>query len=99
MTLEFRVNRVRDDGKGGTLILKEPESGADYATWPFHVDGEDSNMPGENVWTWKNPDEPRRNITLSPSLLYDGGIGPYFHLYIRDGEIEHLSDCECGCSK
>lgn len=99
MTVEIHGGRMRDDGKGGVLYLVNSD-GSDYAAWPFHIDGEDSDMAGENVWTWENPEVTSyRNVTLSPSLKYEGGIGPNFHIYIREGEIEHLGDCACGCSQ
>jgi len=97
MVVQFHVSRIRDDRTGGTIIIKDPQTNSDYARWTFHVDGEDSNMPGENVWKWENPNEDKSNLTLSPSLKYEGGIGPHFHIFIRDGEIEHCGDCECGC--
>ena len=101
MTLQIAFDApgtsLTDDERGGTLILREPDSGSDYATWSFHVDGEDSNMPGPHVWEWENPDEPIEDVTLSPSLRYQGGIGPDFHVFIKNGEVEHCGDCQCGC--
>lgn len=83
--------------KRGSLILKEPETNSDYASWEFHVDGDDADLPYPNVWTWENPDDPIEDVTLSPSLQYRGGIGPDFHVFIKDGEIKHCRDCQCGC--
>ena len=98
MTVQINGGRIRDDGTGGVLYLGHSD-GSDYASWPFHINGEDSNMPGENVWDWENPNEADgpHDVTLSPSLKYEGGIGPNFHIFIRNGEIEHCGDCRCGC--
>lgn len=97
MTVQYSVQSVRDDRTGGFLHITEPDTDSDYASWPFHVDGEGDDMPGENVWVWENPDESTDELTLSPSLRYEGGIGPHFHIFIKGGEIEHCGDCECGC--
>jgi len=91
--------RIRDDDKGGVLYLSHTD-GSDYASWPFHVDGEDSQMPGENVWTWQNPEQADSpfEVTLKPSLKYDGDMGAHFHIFIQNGEIQHCGDCKCGCN-
>lgn len=98
MTVYIAGGRIRDDNTGGVLYLAH-EDGSDYASWPFHVNGEGGNMPGPNVWVWENPEEATRphEVTLSPSLKYEGGIGPNFHIFIKNGEIEHCGDCKCGC--
>lgn len=99
MTLQIDLSQscIHGSGDHGHLVFVEPETDSDYASWPFHVDGEAGGLAYENVWTWDNPDDALEDVTLSPSLKYEGGIGPSFHVFVRDGEIEHCSDCECGC--
>lgn len=101
MTVEINWARSwinREDGHG-TLYLENDD--ADYAAWKFYEDSErvqEFNSTGDTVsWQWENPGCDVQDITLSPSLKYEGGIGPNFHIFIRNGEIQHCGDCQCGC--
>ncbi len=55
-------------------------------------------MPGVNapVWDWNgDADKP----TLSPSVLVRQGSLRHCHSFIRDGQIEFLSDCSHALAK
>lgn len=91
---------VDDGGESGFLILRNPERDEHYASWPFHVNPDAHHLSeATNVWKWENPSDPIEDITLSPSLRLDNDSLGSFHIYIRDGEIEHCGDCQCGCSE
>lgn len=85
--------------KSGFLILTNIEKGENYGSWPFHVTPEEHYIHGVDspVWKWQNPGEPLENITLSPSLKLEWDEPNTFHIFIRNGEVEHCSDCQCGC--
>lgn len=98
MTVEIDFGRSylnRNIGKA-TVYLIEPETDSDYHSFSAYTDAYDGNRVDPH-WTWENPDADLLDITLSPSIAHWGSIGPDFHIYIRNGEIEHLGDCECGC--
>lgn len=90
---------VDDDGEGGFLILKDPDKGMTYASWPFHVTPSQHYIHDSDVhvWKWENPDEPIEDITLAPSLKLEWDDPNTFHIFIWDGEVEHCGDCQCGC--
>lgn len=90
---------IDNGGESGFLMLHNPESGDDYASWPFHTHPNEHYMSDTNVWKWENPNEKLENITLSPSLVLEWGEPNTFHIYIKDGEVIHLNDCQCGCSE
>lgn len=87
---------INDDGKSGYLILHDPEKDESYASWPFYA--RDYEGPRISThWTWENPDDALSEITLSPSLMLQWDEPNTFHVFIRGGEVEHCSDCQCGC--
>lgn len=90
-----------DDGEeSGFLMLHNPEDDVDYASWPFHVTPSQHYMHGDgHVWEWRNPEDDIENITLSPSLLLTWDDPNTFHIFVRNGEIQHCGDCQCGCEK
>ena len=49
-----------------------------------------ADTTGGPIWTW-NGDMIRP--TFSPSLLVNGSTEQRCHLFVRDGQIEFLSDC------
>ena len=57
----------------------------------------DEGSPDETWWTWENPDEPLESVTFSPSIILHFGDTQMFHVFVRDGELDHCGDCECGC--
>lgn len=98
MVVEIKLDNTRLVGEGdrGFLNLQDEDKDEDYASWPFyskHYEG--SKM--EPHWTWENPDEDLENITLSPSLILEWDDPNTFHIFIKNGEVEHCSDCQCGC--
>lgn len=101
--IDWARSRIPADGGEGSLFLVNSATGDDYHHWPFYDDPEradEFSATGDtNAWHWENPDDDPQDITLSPSLKYDGGIGPNFHIFVRDGEIEHCGDCKCGCNE
>lgn len=88
-----------EGGESGFLMLHNPEKDETYASWPFHVIPSEHYIHGPDapVWKWENPDDPIADITLSPSLLLEWDDPNTFHIFIRDGEVEHCGDCQCGC--
>lgn len=96
--IDFERSTINDgDGVGGWLVLHDPDKDEDYASWPFYA----ADYDGDRVdmhWTWENPDAPLEDITLSPSLVLEQDDPNTFHIFVRDGEIEHCGDCQCGCN-
>lgn len=89
---------IGDGGRSGFLILDNPDREISYASWPFHVNPDEHYLADEtHVWEWENPDDPIEDITLSPSLKLEWDEPNTFHIFIRDGEVEHCGDCQCGC--
>lgn len=89
---------VEEEGVHGFLILHDPEKEVSYASWPFHINPSEHYMADSgHVWEWKNPGQPIEDITLSPSLLLEWDEPNTFHIHIRDGEVQHCADCQCGC--
>ncbi|MWG36573.1 hypothetical protein [Halomarina oriensis] len=99
MTVQIDFEASNTTGEYGNLRLRNPERDCDYASWPFVADGQEADRrtaDGNTTWHWTNPDEPLGDITLAPSLKLDWDEDG-FHIFVRDGEIEHCSDCACGC--
>jgi hypothetical protein len=48
-------------------------------------------------WTWENPNEPLERVAFSPSIISHVGDRQMFHIFVKNGKIEHCSDCQCGC--
>lgn len=101
MTVQIDWGRTYITEDSGVLYLTHSETGDDYAAWQFFADqrkvNEYNSKWSSESWKWENQGCDLRDLTLSPSLKYEGGIGPNFHIFVRGGEIEHCGDCQCGC--
>ncbi len=97
MTVKIDWVKSHADGDRGALILYNDETDTHYGSWPFKTN---PDFAGEkHIWKWETPDAPLEEITLSPSLRLDNEVLGPFHIFVRDGEIEHCGDCKCGCEQ
>jgi len=97
MTVEINHEATRTVGGGGRGFVNLTDTdGTKYADWPFYSESYKGSKI-EPYWTWENPDDPLEDITLSPSLILEWDEPNTFHIFVRGGEIEHCSDCQCGC--
>jgi len=98
MTVEinFENSNIRGDGKIVELNLEDTDKDNNYASWMGYAESYEGPKI-DTHWTWENPDEPLENVTLSPSLILKQDDPNTFHIFIKNGEIEHCGDCQCGC--
>ena len=61
--------------------------------WPHDINvAVNPAAPNRPVWTWNGSDE---KPTFSPSILVTGGeLNGICHSFVRDGQIQFLSDCK-----
>lgn len=103
MVVQINFERSEADHDRGQcrLVLENPEKGGGdtLGTYRGYAGGARVNDPGSvgTWWMWENPQEPLKDVTFSPSLITYIGDRQMFHIFIRDGKVEHCGDCECGC--
>lgn len=94
--IAFEQSRLLE-GEHVTLVLRDDETGESHGSFRAYAPG--ARVPGpddeETWWDWGNPNAKLEDVTFSPSLRLPGE----FHIYVRNGEIEHCGDCPCGCSQ
>lgn len=96
--IDFDATGINDDRTGGWLDLHNPDEDVTYGSFPIHEDGDESDhVAGRPIWKWENPDDPVEDMTLHPSIKLDWEENG-FHIFVRDGEIDHCGDCGCGCN-
>lgn len=89
---------ARDAGICWLHIDNPDKDGGDVlGSFQGYADGDGPSDGTETWWTWENPDEPLENVTFSPSIILHFGDTQMFHAFVRDGELDHCTDCKCGC--
>lgn len=101
MTVEIDWERseIVKPGEECSITTVNPDNLGGDTPYTIHAFAKGSE-PQDSMstwWTWENPGEPLRDVTLSPSIILHFGDSQQFHIYLRGGEIEHLGDCQCGC--
>ena len=59
---------------------------------PVQIKG---SRAGTGNWTWNGCTE---KPTVRPSIATNFGNGLKCHVWLNDGEVQHLGDCTCGLS-
>lgn len=92
---------VREDGIAGEpidgwVVLRD-DTYAETWRFPFRAPDkggvlvdEDTGQPPDGkppIWEWVNPDDPVDEITLRPSIRFDGN----FHVRVVDGDVVDCS--------
>jgi len=94
--INWEHSRITNEEERVELILENPEKDESYASWMAYSDKWEGNKI-DTFWTWENPEEPIEDVTLSPSLKLNWDDPNTFHIFVKNGEIEHCGDCQCGC--
>jgi len=98
--IDWEGSYVDEDDGRACVVLENPERGMKYGAFMAfadHEDVEEFNEEWEPVaWDWKNPGCDLRDVTFSPSIIVNWDE-QQFHIFIKEGEIEHCQNCNCGC--
>ena len=98
MVAKINFEKSSTDPAEGICSLRidnpDKDGGDSLGSFRGYADGGPSD---EVWWTWENPNEPLEDVTFSPSIILHFGDTQAFHVFVRDGELDHCGDCQCGC--
>jgi len=98
--IDWEQSYVNEEDGRALVSLSNPEKDSKYGSFvafSSRDDVEEFNDGSEAIaWDWENPGCGLKDVTFSPSLILNWDEQE-FHIYIREGEVVHCQNCNCGC--